>query len=74
MAKAGAILLVLSGGAIAGYVLYLLFRLLYTARDVPLVFQVAVPAALVGLVLLVGAVARDRIRARRRERFEEVEH
>lgn len=74
MAKAGAVLLVTGGGAIAGYVLYLLFRLLYTARDVPLVIQVAVPVALVGFVLLVVAVARDRMRARRRERFEEAEH
>ena len=74
MAKVGAALLVLGGGAIVGYILYLVFRLLYTEPDVPLVFQVATPVALVGLILMVVAVARDRLRASRRERFEEVEH
>ncbi len=74
MAKAGAVLLVLGGGTIVGYILYLIFRLLYTEPDVPLVFQVATPLVLVGLILMVMAVARDRLRASRRERFEEVEH
>ncbi len=74
MAKAGAVLLVLGGGAILGYILYRFLWLLYTAHDVPLIIQVAVPVALVGFVLLVVAVVRDRLRASRRERFEEVEH
>ena len=74
MTKVGAALLILGGGALAGYALYHLFRLLYTEPDVPLVIQVAAPVALVGFVLLVVAVARDRIRARRREQFEEMEH
>ena len=74
MVKGGAVLLVLGGGALAGYALYHLFRVVYTARDVPLIVQVATPVALVGLVLLVVAVVRDRVRARRREHFEEMEH
>ncbi len=74
MAKAGAVLLVLGGGAIVGYFLYLFLWLLYTAHDVPIVFPVATPVALVGLVLLVVAVVRDRLLASRREHFEEVEH
>lgn len=74
MVKAGAILLILGGGALAGYFLYILFRLLYTAHDVPLVFKIATPVALIGLVLLVVAVVRDRLQAHRHEQFEEVEH
>jgi len=74
MVKGGAVLLVLGGGALVVYALYLLFQALYTEPDVPLVIQVATPVALVGLVLLVVAVVRDRIRANRRERFEEVEN
>ena len=74
MTKAGAVLLVLGGGALAGYALYHLFRLLYTEPDVPLIFKVATPVALVGLVLLMVAVVRDRLRAHRREQFEEMEN
>ena len=74
MTKAGAVLLIVGGGALVGYALYHLFRLLYTEPDVPLIVQVATPVALVGFVLLVVAVARDRLRARRRERFEEMEN
>ena len=73
MVKAGAVLLVLGAGALVGYVLYTVLRLLYTTENVPLVVQVAVPAVLLGLVLVVAAVIRDRIRARRREDLQEVE-
>jgi len=73
MVKVGAVLLVLGAGALVGYVLYTVLRLLYTSENVPLVVQVAVPAVLLGLVLVVAAVIRDRIRARRREDLQEVE-
>ena len=74
MVKAGVVLLVLGGGTLAGYVLYLFFLGLYTKPDAPLIFKVATPVALVGFVLLVAAVIRDRLHARQRERFEGVEH
>ena len=74
MVKAGATLVTVGGGALVGYVLYFIFRTLYTARDVPIIFKVATPIVLVGLVLLVIAAIRDKLKARGREHFEEVEN
>ena len=63
---------VFGGGAFVGYVLYVVFRELYTQGSVPLVFKVAVPVALAGVAFLVAAVTRDRLKARGREGLEGV--
>ena len=74
MVKTGAILLVLGAGALVGYGLYTMLCLLYTSKDAPLVIQIAVPVALLGLTLIVATVIRDRVKTRSIENFEEVRH
>ena len=74
MVRAGTTPLVVGVGAIVGYWLYVLFGSLYIAGDVPLLVRIAIPVALLGLVLLIAALAWERIRARKRECFEEVEY
>ena len=71
MVKVGAVLMVGGLAALVGYAVYLLFRALFL-EDVSLIVQIAVPAALVGLALLMIAVVRDRLRKRRGEQFKEV--
>lgn len=66
--------MVLGGGALTGYGAYHVFQALYVETDVPVVLKVATPIALVGCILLLAAVVRDRVRARREERFEGVRH
>ena len=74
MVKAGAILIAGSGLALLGYAAYFLFQAFFVATGVSLIIRLAVPAALVGLALLVLAVIRDRLRESHREHFQEVEH
>ena len=74
MVKMGAALLAIGGGVLAAYLLYRLLRLLYIEDDVSLIVQIATPVALIGILLLVVAVVWDRLRARRKENFEEVKH
>ena len=74
MVKVGLALLAVGVGTLFGYVVYVLLRGLYTKPDAPLVLQVVVPVALVGLALLVAAVVRDRLRTLRGETFKEVEN
>ncbi len=74
MVKAGTLLAGLGAGALLGYAMYELVRALYTTGDAPLTVQVAVPVALVGVTLIAIVVVRDRLKARRRERFREMEH
>ena len=74
MVKMGAALLAIGGGVLAAYLLYRLLRLLYIEDDVSLIVQIATPVALIGILLLVVAVVWDRLRAPRKEHFEEVKH
>ncbi|MBI2873028.1 MAG: hypothetical protein HYY00_07575 [Chloroflexi bacterium] len=73
MLRLGAALAIAGVGALAGYVLYYFLRLIYTARDVPLVIKAAVPVALLGVLLVLAALVRERLRSRRKEHFEGVE-
>ena len=74
MVKAGATLLVVGVGALVGYWLYILFVALYIAGDVPLLVRIAIPMVLLGLVVLVAALAWDRLRARAHEHLKEIEY
>ena len=74
MVRAGAILVLLGVGALVAYGVYVLLLVLYTGPDVPLVLKLDTPVASLGLILLLVAVMRDRLRVRGREYFEEGEH
>jgi hypothetical protein len=74
LVKAGAVLLTIGIAALIGYGLYQLLRVVFSDPEIPLLVQVAVVASLIGLTLLSIAVVRDRLRARRRERFEEMDN
>jgi len=57
---------------VAGYSAFLFTRELFTDPDVPLGFQIAVPAIFLGLLVLIVAVVRDRMKHRKDEGLEEV--
>ena len=70
----GGILVVAGALALLGYGLYYSTQEFFGSTDVPLLVQVAVPAVVVGVVVLLGTVLVERVRRRKRERFEEVEY
>jgi len=74
MIKVGAILMLLGVGALTAYGFYAIVLVLYIEPHVPFVFKLALPAVLLGVVLLIAVIFRDRLRARKQEQFEEVEH
>ncbi len=74
MVRAGTVLLLVGAGGLLGYGVYALVLVIYTEPDVPLVVKIASPIALIGVVLLVAAVARERLRVRKSERLQEVEN
>ena len=73
MVKVGAVLIVGSILALLGYAAYYLVQAFF-ASGVSLVLRLALPAALLGLTLLVVAVVRDRMREHKGEHFEGVDH
>lgn len=73
LVRIGAVLVV-GGLAVAGvYWLWLVARAFFRSHEVPLVLKVALPAIGAGLLLLLAAVVRERVRAARKEHFKEVE-
>ena len=72
MAKVGIALFLTGLGILIAYGVYSMALAIYTENDVPLVLKVAYPVITGGLILLLSAVIRDRINARRRENFNEV--
>ena len=65
MAATGALVLV-------GYCVYYLSKVFFGSRSVPLPIQIAIPAIVVGFLLVLGAVLLERLRSRKQEQFEEV--
>ena len=72
--KAGATLFVIGISVLSAYWFYGIFSALYTEKDIPILIRVAVPVIILGLLLLITALGWDRLRAHKRENFEEVEH
>ena len=72
--KAGLVLIVAGIGALMGYGLYVTLTAIVGTEDVPLLIRVALPAAAVGMILVVAAVLVDRLRRRKAETFEEVDY
>ena len=72
MAKVGIALFLTGLGILIAYGVYSMALVIYTGNDVPLVLKVAYPVITGGPILLLSAVIRDRIKARRRENFNEV--
>ncbi len=72
--KAGVVLIVAGVAALVGYGMYGALTAIVGDEEVPLLIRVALPAAAVGLVLVVAALVVDRLRRRKAETFEEVDY
>jgi hypothetical protein len=72
MRLVGAILLISSGLAVAGYLSYLFWTGVILDPEVSLVLKIAVPAGAAGLLLLLISVVRERFNAPEREELERV--
>ena len=70
----GGIVTTVGALALVGYGVYDFSRDFFGSHDVALVVKVAVPAVALGLLILLGVVLMDRLRDRKRERFEEVDY
>ena len=74
--RAGAILVIAGVAVMLGYPVYYVFKFLYTetfiSSSVPLPIRIAIPAVILGIILLFVAVGWDRYRKSKKERFEEV--
>ena len=73
MIKAGIALFLTGLGILIAYGMYSMAWVIYTENGVPLVLKVAYPVIVAGLILLLMAVIRDRLRAKGRDKFKEVE-
>lgn len=67
-------LLIVGMLVLVGYAVYYLSRDFFGSPDVPVAVQIAVPAIVVGAIILLAAAIADRVRRRKRERFEEVDY
>ena len=67
-------LMVLAGALVVlGYGVYYFSKVFFGSHDIPLPVRVAVPAVVVGFLLVMVAVLLERLRSGKREKFEEVE-
>lgn len=73
MQRVGCLLVALGVLTIVGYILYYLFRLLFSLEFIPLPIRAAIPAVVAGTVILLVTVAWDAYRRSKTERFEEVD-
>lgn len=73
MAKAGLALLLIGIGVLILYWAYFVLLAIFSENDVPLVLKLAVPVTIIGMILLLVSVIRDRLRERKEEKFKEVE-
>ncbi|MFH1559996.1 MAG: hypothetical protein ABID84_01090 [Chloroflexota bacterium] len=71
--RAGAILVIAGVVVVTGYWLYYAFKALFSEPSIPLAIKVAIPAIIIGIILLLSAVGWERYRKGKEERFEEVE-
>ncbi len=67
MRWAGIALLGVGALVVVGYVIYLIIFELILGGEAPLALRIGVPMGLVGLLLLLGSVARERVRQRSKE-------
>ena len=68
----GAVLIIVSGLVLAGYGGYFFAQEFFDSPDVPV--AIAVPAMVVGIVILAAIAIADRWRSRKKETFTEVEY
>ena len=71
--RLGFLLIGLGGLTIVGYLFYLLFTFFGSTRAIPLPLRIAIPAIIVGFVILFAVVLWDSIRKRRTEKFEGID-
>ena len=69
MRKLGFILMIAGLVVVLGYSIYYFV----IVSDIPLAIRVAVPAMLLGLILLLVSVVRERLEASKKETFKEIE-
>ena len=69
MLKVGWILFIGGLVVVAGYVIYLFV----TDPDIPIAIRIGAPSAVVGVVLLIMGVGRERYRSAKKESFKEIE-
>lgn len=72
MRKLGAVLLVGGVAALVAYVLYVVFTSILSAF-IPLPFRIIVTIIIVGVLLLLASVIRERLQAAKKESFRDVE-
>ena len=70
----GAWLVVVGAAALVGYGVYETLRGIFSEPDVPVLIQVAIPACVAGVVILLGATFIQMMKRRKSEGFEEVEY
>ena len=73
MQNIGLGLLLIGLAGMLGVGVYYALEALFASDDMPLVLRLSITAVIVGFVLLVASVIRDRIRESKTERFEEVD-
>ena len=66
-------LLLLGLVGLLGVGVYYALRELFAADEVPFLIRLSIAAVIVGFVVLMASVVRDRIRESKSERFEEVD-
>ncbi len=66
-------LLLLGLAGLLGVGVYYALSELFAADEVPFLIRLSIAAAVVGFVVLMASVVRDRVRESRTERFEEVD-
>ena len=73
MANAGIALFLFGIFVMIVYGVYVALWAIYTESDVPLVLKVVTPVIVGGVILLLVAAIRDRLRDKAREKFEEMD-
>ena len=73
MANAGTALFLVGIFVMIVYGVYVALWDIYTQSDLPLVFKVVTPVIVGGVILLLVAAIRDRLRDKAREKFEEMD-
>ena len=73
MANAGIALFLVGIFVMIVYGVYVALWDIYTQSDLPLVFKVVTPVIVGGVILLLVAAIRDRLRDKAREKFEEMD-
>ena len=73
MANAGIALFLVGIFVMIVYGVYVALWDIYSQSDLPLVFKVVTPVIVGGVILLLVAAIRDRLRDKAREKFEEMD-